>query len=470
MMHARTQLIIAIGGAALIGSGLLVPVLAHDPHGAPGAVPFDLDSPRRPSAQTAAYMDLRTAEVDFGSVQRTVRLTGTVRALPDRMHMITSAVAGTLTRLSVKIGDRVKRGDVIGEIQSTELARMVNDLHKTEIEYEHSIAEVANMNSSIAQLRNQVASTGTQAKLLEEEVARLQAGGEAVGSNVLSAKRAAAVQARSQVTTLTISLEQATKSVISVEKIKESTAKSIVAMRNIIDIIHAHPPGVDPASKTRAEGECGGTFPLYAPIDGLVTRREAVLGQGVEAGKPIVAIADYGQVLIEGDLPESMIARFAETTGQEVRIRRPGSPHGEGPVATGFVRGLSPTVDPIKRTAHLLILADNPAPAQSPSGFGALSEGMFVSMVVVESEAEQSVVVPASAVVTDGPMNFVFVKEKDAYVKRDIVPGDRDDRFVQVKDGLVPGDVVVTRGAYLLTQLRPKAEIRDEHDGHGHSH
>ncbi len=91
-------------------------------------------------------------------------------------------------------------------------------------------------------------------------------------------------------------------------------------------------------------------------------------------------------------------------------------------------------------------------------------------------------VVPASAVVRDGPMPFVFVKEKDnVFKKRDIVPGAGDVRLIEVTSGLVPGDVVVTQGAYSLTQLRPKAvaaapsasepaAIPPASDGHTHSH
>ena len=66
------------------------------------------------------------------------------------------------------------------------------------------------------------------------------------------------------------------------------------------------------------------------------------------------------------------------------------------------------------------------------------------------------------------------MKDGDAYVKREVIPGLRDDRVVEVKEGLTPGDVVVTHGAYLLTQLRPKAAAggHDEHDHEheGHSH
>ncbi len=467
----KTWTIGAAGLGVVVVACVLVPVWAHDPHEVPSSGAFDLDSPRRPSELTTRYIGLKTAEVDFGAVQRTARLTGTVRAMPERQRVVASAVAGSITKLDVRIGQRVKRGDAIGEIQSAELARMTNEMHKTEIEYEHAESEVTMTRSNIAQLRNQVTAAETQARLLEEEVARLEGGGEAVGPNVLSQKRSAAVQQRSQAQTLQISLTQTEKMMTSLEKIKQATAKSIIAMRGAIEIIHAHPLGMDKEEEAKREGDSGGVFVLYAPIDGIVTQREGVLGQGVEPGKPIVTIVDDSEMLIEGELPESVIGEFGGAIGAEVRIRRPGSPLEDAPIAMGQVKGMSPTVDPIKRTAHLLISVVN------PSAENMLREGMFVSLAVARTGGKDSgrmVVVPVGALVSEGALQFVFVKDGDAYVKRDVIPGLRDDRVVEVKEGLTPGDVIVTHGAYLLTQLRPKAAAggRDEHEHEheGHSH
>ncbi len=467
----RASLLAALA-TVTVGGGIAALVLAEDPHAAPATGSFDINSPRHLSELTAKYIDLQTAEVDFGTVESVVRLTGSVRPIPDLTSIVSSAVQGTIVRLDVRIGDHVRRGQPIGVIQSSELARMVIDLHKAEIEAEHALAEIAAANSNIAQLRNQITSAEGQATLLEEELARLQSAsdvgsGGAVSANTIAAKRASALQARTQVSTLKLSLTQAERTLGSLGKIKDSTAKSILAMQAAIDIIHAHPTGIDLSEESKAEGESGGTFVLHAQIDGIVTHRDAVPGQGVEAGRPLLTIVDYSQVLIEGELPESMIAAFSNgNTAQPVRIRRPGSPPGEAPIATGQVKGISPTVDPIKRTAHLLITAQNPTISPVP----VLQEGMFVALAVTTSPGAQSVVVPISALISDGPTQFVFIKDKDAYIKRDILPGARDDRFLEVKDGLVPGDIVVTKGAYLLTQYRPAGAAPADEHGHGHSH
>ncbi len=143
-------------------------------------------------------------------------------------------------------------------------------------------------------------------------------------------------------------------------------------------------------------------------------------------------------------------------------------------MAEGAVRFLSPVIDASKRTAHVIVDVNNPK--------GLLRQGQFVDLSVVISSNDSAVVVPASAVVKEGPLQYVFVREgtgeKEVFKKRDVATGARDDRVVEILSGLVPGDVVAVGGAFSLSQLRgfvpgapePVAEPAKSGDGHGHSH
>jgi multidrug efflux pump subunit AcrA (membrane-fusion protein) len=479
-MGRRAVIVLTVIGA--VGAGAVM-VSAHDPHEAPGGAAMDPMAPRTPSDITARAIGLETAEVGFGRVEEVVRLTGIVRTAPERVQIVQSAVGGTLTRLDAALGQRVARGAVLGEVQSPDLARMVAEMHKAEIDEQHAAAEVVTTEANIAQLEAQIAAQEQQARLAEEELARVEgagadgagSGGGAVAANVVSAKRAAAIQARAQVRTLGLSLDQARKTVVALEKIRASTARSITAMRDAIALVHRHPAGMDEAGHRELEGESGGVFLLLAQADGVVTRREAVAGQGVEAGRPLLTVADDRRMLIEGELPESLIGVVGHAAGSPVRVWRPGAAEGNEPIAVGAVRGVGPTVDPVKRTAQLLIEVENPGAAE---GRPALKDGMFVTLAVVlgagaPTEDSRTVVVPGSSVVTEGPETFVYVKEGDHYERRDVLLGARNDKVVEVRKGLVPGDVVVTRGAYGLSQMRGAGghghdHDHDHEDGHGH--
>lgn len=468
-MATNKPLIAVLGLGALAAA--LIPVFAHEGHDkAPsGGGSFDLNVPRQVSPQTAKVIDLQVAEVDFGTLEEVVRLGGIVRASPDRVQVVTSAVGGTVTSVAVQLADTVKAGQPLVELASPELARLVAEIEKARAEHERLGAEVVESRASLEQTRSQLGFVEEQARLAEAELARLESGADAVNANVISQKRAQAVQARGQVANLGMVIAQIQKELESRARQLDASAKSIAASEQVLRLANSA-GGEDAATDL-------GRVRLASPIDGVVTLREAWPGQGVQPGQAIMHIVDYSTVQIDGELPESLVGRFAAAGesggteaaawgGQAVRIRaHSGAAAGEI-LATGRVVAISPSVNQVKRTAHLVIEADNAGRR--------LREGMYVDLSVVLRTAADTVVVPAGAVLTEGPMTFVFVEEDGVYHKHDIVPGLRDDRFVEVLDGLVPGDRVVVRGAHALTQLRgiggEEPAMEEDHDHHGHSH
>lgn len=434
-MHRRPLLaLIAVTGLA--GVALLMPVFAHEGHGKVETTGFDLDAPRTVSAETSAVIGLQTAEVDFGKVEDVLRLTGIVRPLPDRVEAIAPRIAGIITAVHFRVGDQIQRGDVMAEIESPELLKLQSDIVRLE--------------GRSKQLAVEIESSQRALGLAQEELQRVEANPEVVAANLLSEKRSAVV-----------SIEGMLRGK---EAERTQTEAELSAVRRLVASLRQDQLG----------GEAGmGPIQLRAGIDGVVIERLAVVGSGVESGDALLRVADYSFVQIEGELPESLVQRLDSSGGQPVRIR---AATDSELTTNGAVRFISPVVDLTKRTTHVVIEAEN--------GGGVLRDGQFVDISIVLREVADAVVVPVSAVVRDGPMPFVFVKEKDnVFKKRDIVPGAGDDRVVEVTSGLVPGDVVVIQGAYSLTQLRPKAvaaapttaepvapDQPAASDGHTHSH
>jgi RND family efflux transporter MFP subunit len=456
-MAANKPLIAVLCLGALAAA--LIPVFAHDGHSheAPsGGGSFDLNAPRQVSPQTAKVIDLQVAEVDFGTLEEVVRLGGIVRAAPDRVQVVASAVGGTITSVAVQLADPVKAGQPLAEVASPELAKLVAEIEKARAEHERLGAELVESRAALEQTRSQLAVVEEQARIAEAELARLETGADAVNANVVSQKRVQAVQARGQVTNLGMVITQIQKELESRSRQIEASAKSIAATEQVLQLSQA--------AASTSSGSDLGRVRLVSPIDGIVTLREAWPGQGVTAGQPLLHVVDYSTVQIDGELPESLVDRFTSASGQAVRIRTHAGARAGEVIATGTVTAISPSVNLIKRTAHLVI--------DAPNSTGRLREGMYVHLSVVLRTAADTVVVPASAVLTEGPMTFVFVEEDGTYHKHDIVPGLRDDRFVEVLDGLVPGDKVVTRGAHALTQLRgiggTEEPALDDHHGHSH--
>lgn len=108
------------------------PVLAHEGHGKGESQGFDLNAPRNISPEAAALIGLETAEVDFGSVMSVLRVSGRVRAQPDRVHAISTRIGGWVESIRARVGDRVAKGDVLVEIVSREYLELCADLARTE--------------------------------------------------------------------------------------------------------------------------------------------------------------------------------------------------------------------------------------------------------------------------------------------------------------------------------------------------
>ncbi len=414
--------------------------MAHEGHGGKEVGPYDLDAPRRVSPETAAHIGLKTAEVDFGAVEEVLQLLGIVRAAPDRQWSISTRTAGKVLAVHVQAGDRVRKGDLLVEIDSPVLAKNIYEARKLEVEYQKLLLDVVRSEGRVQKLGVEVENTAAVAELVEAELARSVAAGErTISLNVLAERRAAALRARGEAKLKAVDLKLATREI----KVLKSQADALRLSRDALLAV----ANVEPAQQRETtDARPINLVRLLAPADGVIVHRWAIPGQWTTAGEKLLALADYSVLQIEGEIPESLIARVRSRTSQTVRIR---TANDAAPVTDGTVRFISPVLDEVKRTAHLLVDASNPD--------GKLRDAMFVHLTVIVRSEPTAVVVPTSAVVADGPIHFVFVKNGDVYQKQDIDPGIMNDRVVEVRAGLVPGDVVVIQGAYALTQLRPKA-------------
>lgn len=464
---ARSRVAVATSALALATAAILIPVYAHEGHGKPTGATFDPNAPKKVSEATATAIGLATAEVDFGQVEDVVRLTGMVRARPDAIFAVAPKYAGVVRSIAVQPGDRVSRGTPLAEVESPEIAKLLYDVKRLEADTERLAADLKRAESQVASLEIEAPALTQSAEIAEAEVQRLTSAGESVSANLLAQRRSEAIKLRADAALRRVSLDQARAEVESLRRQTESTRASAEALRGTL------PSGAgEHATELLADAARPGLIQFVSPIEGVVTARSAVAGAGVEAGQAIVTVGEFSRVQVEGELPESLVDRIAGATASKVRIRRGVGATSEI-VAEGKVRFVSPVIDATKRTAHVIVDADNAS--------GTLRQGQFVDLSVVVGSNESAVVIPASAIVKEGPLQYVFVREGKGeditYKKRDVATGVRDDRIVEIKQGLVPGDVIAVSGAFSLSQLRgfvpgaPEAATPPKSDdGHGHTH
>ena len=100
---------------------------------------------------------------------------------------------------------------------------------------------------------------------------------------------------------------------------------------------------------------------------------------------------------------------------------------------------------------------------------------MRAEFSIVMSKRSNVVSVPRAALQGEGGNRFVYVKDFDlpnAFVKTPIIVGAINDQRVEVASGLLPGDEVVTRGAYSLAYAgKGSVSLKEALDAaHGHEH
>lgn len=436
------------------------PVSAHAGHGDSEPAEFDLDSPRTVSDETAKHIGLRVEEASTRTLEDVLEITGVVKPIPDRHRAISSRVSGRVIAVFKQIGDTVKTGDVLVRIESPELSKSVYEVRKLEVDYQRLQLDIDQAQSDTERQVAEIDVARAQLALADADFARTEklVPEAIVARRELDQKRAELAQARGELRLKEINLAATKRRIESLLRQAEAmkvSREALLAMNNL-DI------------GTNLSTAYSGVLDLKSEINGVVVARSILAGQWVNAGQSVLEVADYSLVQIEGELPESLIARVQSRKTEKVRVRTPADPTF---VVEGTIRFLAPQLEPTKRTAHLIVDVPNPS--------STLRAEMWVNLAVVLREQKEALVVPRSAVVVMGPMHFVFLQNGDQYEKHDINPGLQDDRFVEIKDGVFPGDNVVTQGAYSLTQLRPKAAKKAEpakpaeskaHKDDGHKH
>jgi membrane fusion protein (multidrug efflux system) len=176
---------------------------------------------------------------------------------------------------------------------------------------------------------------------------------------------------------------------------------------------------------------------IVAPFDGMAGIRNVNLGDYVKDGADLVNIEDLSQVLVDFRLPERFVARVK--TGQVVDVSLDALP---GQRFAGRIDALDSLIDANGRSLLVRARLDNPG--------GVLKSGLFARTRIVFSKRENAMVVPEEALVPLGGKQYLYKvvegpKGKTAS-RIEARIGLRLPGKVEVLEGLVAGDLVVTAG------------------------
>jgi|UPI0004BA1B1B RND family efflux transporter, MFP subunit len=275
----------------------------------------------------AAAIGLKTAPVEVRPIDKNVRLTGTVEPVPDARGFAGSRVEGKIAAVFVNVGDRVAKGQLLAQVQSTEFEILQVDLLRAAAELHVAEAAAERMRKLLA--IEAVAQKDVQNAAAEFEAKRSEFAGVRERLEILGLNKA-----------------------------------EIAAIERDRTLVRA--------------------LPVTAPLSGVVVSRKAVVGSPVNSSDPIFEIDNLATVWIEGDVFESQMADVK--AGLVARVTVPAYP---GKVFEGRVQNVAPSLGEANRTARLRVVLPNADGLLKPEMFATISVivGSMPSGIAVPNDA-----------------------------------------------------------------------------------
>lgn len=339
-------------------------------------------------------------------VERAV-VTGTL--VPRDEILVAPEVEGLrITELLVEEGDRVTKGQV--------LARLSQEMIVTQ--EASNVAAVARAEAAIVQAKSQIVqaeAANVEAKLALERAQSLAKTGNATAA-VLEQRVSAAQGAEGRLAAARGGLQSAQADLATAR-----AAGSEIALR-------------------RARTD------IRAPEAGIVNRRTARVGASVTAaGEPLFRLIARGEIELEGEVPETSLARI--TVGDRASLDLD-----DGRQLRGKVRRVYPEVDRATRLGKIRIrLTDDPV-----LRIGAFARG------TVEVARREGIAVPVSSLLYAADGRASVLVAKDGRVEaRTVTTGLSSEGFTEIRSGVAAGETVVARaGSFLRDGDRVRAVSR----------
>jgi Cu(I)/Ag(I) efflux system membrane fusion protein len=196
---------------------------------------------------------------------------------------------------------------------------------------------------------------------------------------------------------------------------------------------------------------------IHAPAAGIVINVGVREGQYVTPRDELYAIADLRKVWVLVDIYEEELPWVR--VGDEAQMTIMAAP---GATFTGRLTYIYPYAESATRTVKARLEFENPELLLKPN--------MFADVTIQASARREAVAVPAEAIVRSGLREQVFVvRGPGKFEPREVTIGVSSDGWMEIRDGVAPGEQVVVSAQFLIdseSKLREAAtkmrEVEDD--------
>jgi HlyD family secretion protein len=343
---------------------------------------------------------------------------------PLQQAIVEPKITSTIRKFHVQRGTRVKKGQLLAELENADLSASAQSSHgdfeQAEASYATTIGAGLPQQIQKAELDAAAAKSAfdAQQKVYDSRKDLFQQG--ALPRRDLDAAEVALVQARSQ-------NEQTQRQLADLQRLGKAQA-----------LKSAHGSLTSSEGKYRAAEAQLSYSQIRSPINGVITDRPLYEGDLATANQPLLTVMDMSKLIAKAHVAQSDIAAFQ--VGNPATLKVAGL---DDPVK-GRLSLISPALDPGSTTIEVWVEVVKP-PVQ-------LKPGMTVQVSISARTVPNAVVVPAGAVFKNAEgAEYVVVAGSDnvAHTKT-VQTGIHAPDQIQITGGINAGEPVITSGGYAL--------------------
>ncbi|MED1945094.1 MULTISPECIES: efflux RND transporter periplasmic adaptor subunit [Brevibacillus] len=347
-------------------------------------------------------------------LESTILTSGMVKVRNE--HTLFANYAGDLRNFSIKEGDKVTKGQVIGNIDMSDVSNEIMDIE----------AQITIQEANIARL-----SKGVE----PEEVTKMQ---EQLAQYEREYQTTLKDYQRTQsLFTAGVSTQQAVEE--AKQKLQTAESRVRVAKQDLLlkqkgpdkAEIRSYEAQIQKLNLEKAKYEKQRVqSSIVSPIDGTVLSMKVKQGKYLSKGEEILTVGDTNDVMVEAGVEESDL--------RKIKI-------GQDAVVSGISLGGEQLQGKVSRISPIAVISKErdgentrvPVAVDLNETREYLKPGFHVEVDIVLQKATNVMQVPIEAVVTDQDgSSFVWVAENGRAKKKKVTTGIESELFIQIENGL----------------------------------
>ncbi len=365
------------------------------------------------------------AEVTEKNISDTIELVGL--AVPETQVPLLTTSPLTVESVHVKIGDIVKKGDMIVSLDSEAATEQVTQAQSAVTELENALSKMKEMQQAA---ENQ-ASLSDIPKLQEELNQSLE-------------KSQALLDGVDTGAVTSLDLVQSTVDVM-VKQAQLANAASQLQQMPTFNTMEMEAQLNQARQGLKQAQQMADATSITSPIDGIVSELNVVADGIASPNVPIGTVIQLEKIAATFQVNSYQVSKLK--AGQDATI----SFEGLSDTFESKIETVSPTVNQQTNMFSVSIPISNSELS--------IKGGMRATAFVAVDNLEAQTVVPMDAILYEETNPYLYVIEEGKAVRKDVTTGFRDNEYMQIIEGLNKGQKVAVNGK---ERLKDGAEISEQ--------